>query len=75
MLRIEVKSNLNYHQSHYDTYVFYINIWSALPCFFSEVLSQLGLREAGQLTHVLYSQSFCNGGTQLTPQVTAVQVK
>lgn len=45
-----------------------------LPCLFPKVLSQLGLRETSQISHVLYSQGFCNGGSHLTPQVTAARV-
>lgn len=46
-----------------------------LPRLFSKVLDQLSLREAGQISHILYGQSFCDGGTQLTPQVPAARVK
>lgn len=42
-----------------------------LPCLFTKVLSQLGQGEAGQLPHVFYSQGFCNGATQLTPEITS----
>lgn len=45
-----------------------------LPCLFPKVLSQLGLRETSQISHVLHSQGFCNGGSHLTPQVTAARV-
>lgn len=50
-------------------------MWLILPCFFSKVLLQLGLREASQVSHVLYSESLCDGGTQLPPQVTAAWMK
>lgn len=60
---------------HLMTADFKGNILFVLPCLFSKVLSQLGLREASQIAHVLYSQSFCNGGTQLSAQVTAAWVK
>lgn len=65
------------HQSSYDTsHLMTLHTFkrNTLPCLFSKVLSQLGLRETSQISHVLHSQGFCNGGSHLTPQVTAARV-
>lgn len=48
--------------------------WLLPPCLFSKVLFQLGLREAGQVPHVLNSQGVCDGDTQLAPKVTSAPV-
>lgn len=44
-----------------------------LPCFFSKVLHQLGLREASEISHVLHFQSFNYRSPHLTPQVPTEQ--
>ena len=46
-----------------------------LPRFVSKVLSQLNLGELGELSHVLHTESLCDGHPQLPSQIATAWAK